>query len=487
MTGSVSGSSQLRYLSESTPLDSLNGGAGVGVGEIRIVGATGQSRTFDIGEDTRTIGDLIDEINSDDDFLGIRARINDNGDGVVIESTVDTGGQRIEISDETGSVASRLGIAGTAEGTGDENRIDGTLEKVIEFDATDTLDDAIRKINEAGAGVSATVINDGSPSAPFRISMAATGTGTAGRFVLDTGGFDLNLQTLDEGNDARVFFGSSDPTKAVLVTSSTNSLGELIDGVDLDLVSVSEDPVTVTVSGDTSRVEEQVEEFVSAYNTLLDRIDQQTRFVEDTGERGALLGDSTLLGLQNALSNTVNGRVFGFDQTFDRLIDVGIGIGEGGRLEFDAAAFRDALAADPTGVEELFTRRTLDPDSGKTIIPGEPRFDSNGDPVLDDEGNQVFSEPIEISDSTAGDSFTQLGMIPRLEQRAQRYVDSIDGVLTRRNESLDTQIQGQRDRIEPLNEGLDRERARLEAQFVAMEQALAQLQNPSAELAGLGV
>ncbi|MEM1185002.1 MAG: flagellar filament capping protein FliD [Planctomycetota bacterium] len=481
---SVSGSSQLKYISDQTRLDDLPGGLSLGTGEFRIVDRNGESATVNIGSSVETIGELLDEINRQAGGLAIEARINDNGDGIVIESTT-SGGSAIEISDESGSVATRLGLAGTAEDNTDSNFLNGSFEKVVEFEAADTLDDALRKINDAGAGVTATVINDGSSTSPFRISLSSTGTGEDGRFLIDTGNFDLGLETLDEGDDARIFFGSSDPARSILITSSTNEVSDLIEGVDIDLVAPSTEPVTVTVTSDTSEVESQIEDFISAYNTVLDRIDEQTRFVEDTGERGALLGDTTLIGLQNALSNVANGTIDGFTQTFDRLVDVGITVGTAGRLEFDSATFRDALSADPDAVEELFTRRTIDPDSGKTIIPGAQLFDEDGNPILDEDGNPTFND-IVVDDPTATDEFTELGLLPLMEELARSYVDSIDGILTQRNNSLDDQIENQQDRIESLNEALDRERAKLEADFVAMEQALAQLQSQQSALAGLG-
>src|SRR5690606_17853171 len=117
-------------------------------------------------------------------------------------------------------------------------------------------------------------------------------SGTAGRFILDTNGFDLALQTLSEGDDARVFFGSNDPASALLVTSSTNTLDDLIAGVSIDLNTSSEDPVTLNVSRDVAAIEDKINGFVSAFNTLIGRIDNQTRYDDETETKGPLLGDS---------------------------------------------------------------------------------------------------------------------------------------------------------------------------------------------------
>lgn len=459
-------SSQMRYLSMGMELSELNNGDGVGSGRIRLTDADGITATIDVDENMRTVRDLINAINGRD--IKIKARINDTGDGILLEDLSTAGSVAMKVEDLSGSVASKLGIKGEAAGVGAENFINGSAETVLDFDGTETLNEIISAINSADGGLRVSVINNGASTRPFQLSFVASESGRAGRMTFDARGVDFGLDTLDQGEDARVFIGTGDPARALLVTSSTNTLDNVISGVNIDLNSTSSDFVELSVTGDTAKIEEQVNSLVEAFNAVVQRISVQTRFVEDTGERGALLGDNTALGLSTALYNTLNGSNLGFDGGIRTLAQVGITIGEGGKMQFDSSRFRDALTSDPEAVEELFTRRTI----------------ADRDQVLqtDDNGNPLIS----VTDNLAADTFDELGLIPQLEELARRYTSSIDGVLTRRNESLDTQIRSQQARINSLTEGLDRERARLEAQFVAMEQALASLQSQQSALAGLG-
>src|SRR6185295_5880243 len=121
-------------------------------------------------------------------------------------------------------------------------------------------------------GVSAAVINDGGGSTPYRLSLTAKGTGSAGRFVLDSGAFDLGAMQLDEGRDARVFFGSSDPAKGVLLTSSRNTLDQVVGGVTIDLNSPSSGPVTLSVTRDTAAIEASLNAMLTAFNAVVDDI-----------------------------------------------------------------------------------------------------------------------------------------------------------------------------------------------------------------------
>lgn len=122
------------------------------------------------------------------------------------------------------------------------------------------------------------------------------------------------------------------------------------------------------------------------------------------------------------------------------------------------------LAADPDAVEALFTRRVLSDD---------------------DTSNADLPDGITVNDPDARDQFDELGVVGQIEEFLKNYTDSIDGILTSRTNSLDTQISSQQRRIDRLTEGLDRERLRLERQFAGMEQALAQLQSQQAALGSL--
>lgn len=459
-----SGSLQKQYIGRGTLLSSLNNGSGIGTGSFTITDATGTTQTVTIGQNDKTIGHVINAINQSG--LAINARINDKGDGILIEEEVtgSPGSIQIKIEDTTGSVAESLRIETEAAGTDADNFIDGSFETVVEFEATDTLEDAVAKINDAGIGVAATIVNDGSGTAPYRLSFASRESGTAGRFILDTNGFDLALQTLSEGDDARVFFGSNNPATALLVTSTTNTLDDLIAGVSIDLNSTSEEPVTLNVTRDVAAIEEKINGFVSAFNTLIGRIDNQTRYDDETEVKGPLLGDSLAISLRSQLFVTLQSVGENVTGQYNRLSEIGITIGDGGKtIELDSAKFREAYEADPASVEALFETFDLAPSNTTTDL----------------------GDGITVTGGDADRSFTSLGVIGKMEELARSYLDSVDGILTQREKSLTTQVELQEGRIDEFTTRLELKRAQLEAQFLAMETALGQLQSQQSSLAQL--
>lgn len=459
-TDSVAGGEnlQLAYLGLNSQLSQLNNGSGIGVGTFQITDSLSNTLSITIDENDSTLGDVIDKINSAN--LAVTARINDTGDGIVIEEDNATpGATAITITDTEGGVAENLRIAGTATGTDGDNFIDGSFEVRVEFDASDTLEDVVEKINEANAGAQASILNSGSGANPFRINIFASDSGTEGRFIIDSGDFDLGLSTLEAGQDARIFYGSSDPANGVLITSSTNTIEGVIGGVSLDLLSASDDAVSVTISTDSDAIETQVGTLVETFNAIIDRIDFQTRFDSETEVRGTLLGDSTTITLRNRLFAALNDTNAGFSGTFDRLSDVGLRIGEGGALTFDVERFREAYAQDPDAVEAIFSRRDIESTTG---VP--------------DENGAIINDP------NAETQFSALGIIPQLEELADDYVSSIGGILQNRSNSLDSQISLQEDRIQSIQLTLDGRREILQRQFLAMEQAIASFQSQGSAL-----
>ena len=459
-----SGNLQRQYVSRATMLSSLNNGKGIGTGVMRITDSTGATSSLTIGDSVRTIGDMIDFINSRG--LKISAQINANGDGIEIREALGpgetAGSVRLKVEDTSGAVAKNLNILGSAPGTEGQNAINGTFERTITFSAADTLQQIADKINSAKAGVTASIVRDGSGAAPFRLSLTSGASGTAGRFVIDSGNIDLGLTTIDAGRDARVFYGSTDAASGIAVTSSTNTIDNVLQGVKIDLKSVSATPVSLSVVSDTGAIETAVNVFVTTFNTVIERIAAQTSYDKDSNRKGPLLGDSTTIEMRNSLFSVVQGRALGATGSYSRLTDIGVTIGAGGRITLDSGKLRQALADDPESVESLFTAR-----------------------VQSEDTTLVITEGITARNPNAGNSFTTLGVMGQVEQLAKKYIDGTDSILGGRDQQLRQQVTQQQSRIAAIDTRIASRRLILERQFQAMERAIGQMQNQQSALASM--
>jgi flagellar hook-associated protein 2 len=462
-SGTVTGSNlQHQYITRATLLSGLRAGQGIGTGKFRITDSNGVPSTINIAESVKNVDDLLRTINGQSPR--VHARINAHGDGIELyEDATGAGTLKIKVDEVEGSVAANLNLKGEATGTGADNVINGSFERTLTFDATDTLQQVATKITGAGVGIAASVINDGAGSAPYRLSLTARNTGSAGRLIVDTGAFDLGLTELDDGHDARVFFGATDPARAVLLSSSSNTLDSVITGVTIDLASVDPDPITLSITRDTSAVETAIDTFVSSFNTLIDTVNTQTKYDKDADTKAPLLGDSTALTLGSTMFSTLLRQPIGVAGDFDHLAEVGLNVGKGGVLELDHDRFRQALEQDPQGVADLF--------AAYVQAPQEP---------VQLEGGITYVDP------DAPVVFTKLGVMGIFEQLGDSYINSVSGILTRRNNTITDQIASQNKRIEDMGILLQNKQERLQAQFLAMEEAIGKLQSQQGALSQIG-
>lgn len=415
----------------------------------------------------KSVGDLLYQINSQlaSKSSTAVASINDTGDGILIKDTAasNVGLAKMQISDVTGTLAKELGIAGTAAGLNADNKLDGTSRKTITLSATDTLQGLVDKVNGSGGSVRAAIVQTGSGVTPYQLSLFSTVTGRDGRFVIDSGSLDLGLRTIDAGENAKVFYGSSDPANAVLLTSTSNTLDSVITGVKIDLKGASSKQVSVSVSRDNDSLTSALADVAKNFNNVIDRIASQTSYDAESKRSGPLLGDATALTLRAQLFSVFQARPDGVTGKYQSLSQIGFKIGTGGRIDFDADKFRAALADDPEGVKALVSARVVDPTSGQ-------------DQTVNDQGN------IKVKDTSGKLKFTQLGLMGKIEEFAKSMLDSVDGALTRRKKTLDDQVAAQNTRISAIDVQLANRRTVLEAQFRRMETAIGQLQAQQSSL-----
>jgi flagellar hook-associated protein 2 len=460
---------QHAYVTGATLVSTLNGGKGIGTGTFEIRDSTGGTVEINIGSDTKSVAQLVAEINSSSSSAGLRARarINASGDGIdlyeEIPSGQTAGSTKLKVTDKSGSVGASLRIAGEATGTDADNTLKGSYERTVEIEADDTLQDLANKINQAGVSLSASIVNDGSGAKPYRLSLASRTSGTAGRVLFDAGSVDLGLTVLDKGSDARVFFGGNDPATGLLLSSSSNTFSNVVSGLTIDAVGVSETPVQISVSQNTETIVTEIQAFIDAFNAVVTRIDDQSKYDSETKRKGPLLGDGTTQNLKRAMLVTIQQKATGASGTYDDLADLGIRVGTGGRLELDDERLRNAIATDPASVEQVLAG----------YVQGEAA-------QYEDLGNGI-----KVKINNPEGEFSVLGVAGKIERLANTYIDSVDGILSGRKRSIDDMIAFQNKRIAEIDVRLASRRQVLEQQFIAMEQAIAALQSQQSAISSI--
>lgn len=430
-----SGNLQRQYISRQTTLASLNGGSGINLGSMRITDSNGSVYDIKLDASYKNVGQVIDRINLVNPAV-IEAKINATGDGILITDH-STGVGKMKIEDrDGGTVAADLRLAGTVKAG--SNSIDGSFELTVDVHASDSLSDISAKINALKGGFSATVMSDGGTTNPFALTITSRVSGRRGELMVDSGNLDLGLSTITRPRDAVVTVGQSGGGSAMLVTNSTNTLKNVIPGVTLNLLSESETDITVTTDQDIDSMVAAMQEFTDAYNSAQEAIDKNISFDQESKARGPLLGDSTVSLIRTRLHSAVSRSFQDVDPRVSRLSSIGIRLAGNNRLEFDPERFREAYAATPELVEDLFTQ-------------------------------------------------AETGFGARLEENLDDLTRSFDGVLARKDTLLADQQEVLSDRIDSLNILLEAKRKRLQNQFVGLESSLAALQGQQNSLSQLAL
>ncbi len=208
-----------------------------------------------------------------------------------------------------------------------------------------TLNALAQAINSANAGVTATILNIGPPSAPdYRLSLESTALG-GDSIQLNDGSANL-LTVLATGTPAQYQIDGQPALPNPI--SSTSSTVTLAPGVTAQLLQTGD--TTVTVAPDSSGAANALSAFATAYNSTLSELS----FNHGTAG-GALTGQSLILQLEQSLGSLVQYTGSGGVQS---IADLGLTFNSQGQLTFDQATFDNAEATSPNAVASFLGSAT---------------------------------------------------------------------------------------------------------------------------------
>ncbi len=196
-----------------------------------------------------------------------------------------------------------------------------------------SLNALAQAINSSGAGVSATVLNLGSPSAPdYHLSLQSTALGNI-PIQLNDGSQDL-LSTLTTGSPAQ-YQVNGQPSTAISSDSSTVTLAP---GLTVNLLGTGQ--TTVTVANDPTAATTAISSFVTAYNQTVDEMNTNRG-----NAGGALTGQSIVYSLDQALHDMTN--FSGGSGSVTSIADLGLTFDGTGHLAFNQSQYESVASADP--------------------------------------------------------------------------------------------------------------------------------------------
>lgn len=296
------------------------------------------------------------------------------------------------------------------------------------------------KINASNAGVVASVLTDAS-GARLVLRSASTGASNAFRVsVTDTDGNNTDAA----GLSALAF----DPSAGILtmaqalaaanaaaslnslpITSESNTLANVLDGMTLTLGKETTSPVTVTAKPDEESIRKAIDTFVKAYNELNTMLAEQTKYDAASKKAGTLQGDSAAVAIRTQMRSML-GLTSGASTTFTRLADVGLDVQRDGSIAVNETKLKNGIA-NLGELQKLFGNSDL-------VTPA---------------NNGIATQIRTIADQLL----------------------SVDGSIASRTEGLQKRIDLNGDRQERLEERIAQTEKRLLAQYTALDARMGQL------------
>lgn len=317
-----------------------------------------------------TFRDLLEPLTGLETFQGRTTR---SANEEVFTATAGTTAVPGRYAVEVQSLASGAKIRSAAFAGADTTVGSGTLTitanaQVFTVDITspgDTLVEIAAAINdnEFNTEVMATIVHsvDGAhlvlTSATTGLSSAITVTASGGpgldALVYDPVGGTTNMVEVDAPADATVLIDG------LTVVSGSNLISDAIEGVSIDLKSADAGTAyDLTIGYDTDAAKDRVRGFVEGYNELLGTLGKQTAFNVETLQGAPLFGESAVRNLVFQLRGIVGGSISSTSSPFSSLSEIGITTNLDGTLTLDESVLDDVFASGFDDVGRLFSDET---------------------------------------------------------------------------------------------------------------------------------
>jgi flagellar hook-associated protein 2 len=300
------------------------------------------------------------------------------------------------------------------------------------------------KINASNSGVVASVLTDASGA---RLVLRSAATGEANGFRIgvtdnDGGNFDgLGLSALAFDPSAGILTmaqalaaaNAAASLNGLPISSGSNTLSNVLDGMTLSLGKVTTAPVLVEAKSDTATIRKALDSFVTAYNDLNKLVAEQTKYDAAAKTAGVLQGDSAAVSIRSQMRSLL-GSSSGASAMFGRLAEVGFDVQTDGSIKVDETKLTNGLA-NLGEMKKLF---------------------SNSD-LLTPANNGIATQLRAMADQVLG----------------------IEGSISTRTEGLRKRIDLNQDRQEMLEDRIEMMEKRLRAQYTALDRQMASLNSLS--------
>ena len=243
--------------------------------------------------------------------------------------------------------------------------------KTLTIDSTNNTLTGLRDaINDGGMGVTASIIQTATSAYSLVVKsnsgsgneMKITATEDSSNAGLATFGFSTYASSKETivGQDANLTIDG------VNVTRSSNTITDLIDGVQLELKGTVSSAVKVEAGYDETSALTNMNSFVTSLNTLTTKMNELTKRGLNGEASGALAGDSVARSIQSRIRSMTTTPIEGYSTSSIYLTNFGISTQLDGSIAFDEDEFLTAYRANPGNIAAIFASQVKTDSSSVT-------------------------------------------------------------------------------------------------------------------------
>jgi flagellar hook-associated protein 2 len=344
---------------------SLNGGKAITFS--LTVGGTSTDIKLPDGYDTPK--DVVDFINAAK--KGVTAKLVDTGDGsanpfqiVLTGDAGSAGAFSLTPKYSAGGVGAPTSSMNGGLGMTVKLKVGSGVEQSIALAPNDdTPEKMVAAINNAGAGVTASLVANAAGSEfPYKIFVTGP-NGAASDFSVKVNkgqgdlvlaqpalGFAANNPVNQTATDAKV------KVDGITFTRSTNTLTDVVPGLTFNLKDTTSTPATLGLSRDTSAIKDKLNAMVLAYNDAITIMDEVSNPKSEFEVYGAtLVGDSTVRSIKQQLRQMIMGPSSTPGTGVGAMWQMGISVNESGVMSMDETKLDTALTSTYSDVVKTFT------------------------------------------------------------------------------------------------------------------------------------
>ncbi len=405
----------------------------------------------------------------------------------------------------TGSLAFSFGTwNGDGSFTANSDRSDVTVNLAT---GSGTLADLRDAINSADMNVTASILKTGDSTYAL-VLKAREGAAHAMRITAteDAGAAGLANFAYTSVNNSVQTIAAADASfdlDGVTVTRDTNEVTDLIEGATVTIKSTTSSAETISASYDTTLAEAAMQVMVDQLNTIGETLRDLSKRGSGGEEDAPLAGDAYVMMLRRQLRSYTTTPVTGFGDDNIYLADFGVTTNLDGSLSLDTTKFQKTFIANPDAFAAITTSRIT---TGSELVEasvagtypkeGVYSFDIDSDSTakLDSTEMTRSGSDYTVSDHdagglkltiTSGGTDTKIYVGKSLYETLNGFTDNVlasSSDLQKKITGYNDDLSRYEDDLVALDESIARLRLRHEAQFAAMNAAVASLKETETAL-----